>query len=124
MARGTRDRERLGNRPDFDLGAHRFKDFAGKKNGGGPVGCMEMATGKFKWRTPGFGSGGGTIYVDGYLLVQGDGGKLAMIEATPAGFKEKASFDLSGDKFWCAAIVANGKIYARSRTEAFCIDLK
>jgi outer membrane protein assembly factor BamB len=101
-----------------------FKDYAGKRGqGGGPVGCLELKTGQFKWKQPGFGSGGGTVFVDGHILVQGDAGKLSLIEATPDGFKEKASVDLPGEKFWCAAIVANGKIYARSKTEAFCFDL-
>ncbi|QOV89336.1 PQQ-binding-like beta-propeller repeat protein [Humisphaera borealis] len=101
-----------------------FKDFAGGKGGGAPVGCLELKTGQIKWRQPGFGSGGGTIFVDGHILVQGDAGKLALVEATPAGFKQKASTQIPGEKFWCAAIVANGKIYTRSKTEAVCIELK
>jgi outer membrane protein assembly factor BamB len=101
-----------------------FKDFAGKKGGaGGPVRCLEMATGKFKWAQPGFGSGGGTVYVDGHVLALGDAGKLALIEASPAGYKEVGSMTLPGEKFWSAAVVANGKIFARSKTEAFCIDV-
>jgi hypothetical protein len=76
-----------------------------------------------KWQRPGFGSGGGTTFVDGHVLVQGDAGRLALIEATPAGYKEKAALDVPGEKFWSAAIVANGKVYTRSRTEAFCYDL-
>lgn len=100
-----------------------FKDYASKKGGGAPFGCMELRTGQIKWRQPGFGSGGGTIFVDGHVLVQGDAGKLALIEATPAGYKEKAALDVPGEKFWSAAIVADGKVYTRSKTEAFCYDL-
>jgi len=108
----------------YVYGIFGFKDFAGGGRGsGGPVRCMELATGKFTWSQPGFGSGGGTIYVDGHILVQGDAGRLALIEATPTAYKEKAEFTLPGEKFWCASIVANGKLYARSRSEAFCIDL-
>jgi outer membrane protein assembly factor BamB len=108
----------------YIYGIFGFKDFSGKKGGaGGPVRCVELATGKFTWAQPGFGSGGGTIYVDGHLLVQGDAGRLALIEATPTAYKEKAEYTLPGEKFWCAAIIANGKIYARSKTEAFCIDI-
>jgi outer membrane protein assembly factor BamB len=101
-----------------------FKDYASRDgDAGGPVGCVDIKTGQFKWRQPGFGSGGGTIFVDGHILAQGDAGRLAMIEATPAGYKEKASFYVPGEKFWSAAVVADGKIYTRSRTEAFCYDL-
>ena len=106
----------------YIYGIYGFKDFAGKKGGGGPVRCLEMATGKFVWSQPGFGSGGGTVFVDGHLLVQGDAGRLTLIEASPAGYKESANTNLPGEKFWCAAVVANGKIFARSKAEAFCID--
>ena len=83
-----------------------FKDFA-DRGPGAPVGCLELRTGQFKWRQPGFGSGGGTIYVDGHVLVQGDAGKLAMFEAAPAGYKEKASFQVPGKKFLFDEFVAN-----------------
>jgi outer membrane protein assembly factor BamB len=79
-------------------------------------------TGKEKWSQGGFGSGGGTILVDGMLLAQGDGGLLTLVEATPEGYREKGRVQLPGEKFWSAAIVANGKIYTRSRNEAFCLD--
>ncbi|HEX8913594.1 MAG TPA: PQQ-binding-like beta-propeller repeat protein [Humisphaera sp.] len=109
----------------YVYGIFGFKDYAGGKKGGpgAPVGCMDIKTGEFKWRQPGFGSGGGTIFVDGHLLVQGDGGRLALIEATPNGYKEKASANLPGERFWSAAIVANGKIYVKNKTTAFCIDV-
>jgi outer membrane protein assembly factor BamB len=108
-----------------------FKDFAGggkkgkaNKGGndvaGGPVRCLDVATHEFKWTLPGFGSGGGTTFVDDHLLVQGDAGKLALIDLSG---KQVASFDVPGEKFWSAAIVANGKIFTRSKTEAYCIDV-
>lgn len=103
---------------------HVYGIFGFKDHDKAPVGCLELKTGEIKWRQPGFGSGGGTILIDGHILVQGDNGKLALIEATPAGYKEKSATQLPGEKFWCAAIVANGHIFARSRTEAFCIELK
>lgn len=103
---------------------HVYGIFGFKDHDKAPVGCIELKTGQIKWRQPGFGSGGGTIFVDGHILVQGDNGKLSLIEATPAGYKEKNSTKLPGEKFWCAAIVANGHVFARSKTEAFCIELK
>ena len=99
-----------------------FKDYA-DKGPGAPVRCLEMRTGEFKWKQPGFGSGGGTIFVDGHILAQGDAGRLALIEATPSGYKEKASLKVPGQKFWSAAVVANGRIYTRSQNEAFCFDV-
>lgn len=107
-----------------------FKDFAGGKAGkgkpskeGGPARCLDLKTKEFTWTEPGFGSGGGTIFVDGCLLIQGDGGRLAMLEARPDKYVEKAEITIAGRQFWSASIVANGKIYARSKTEAFCIDI-
>lgn len=102
-----------------------FKDYGNAKDpkAGAPVKCVDIETGQTKWAAPGFGSGGGTILVDGHIIVQGDQGVLALIEATPTGYREKGRITLPGEKFWTMAILADGKIFARSKTEAFCFEV-
>ena len=99
-----------------------FKDYSRGPGSGAPLQCLDIATGKPKWSQAGFGSGGGVVLANGMLLAQGDAGLLALVEATPEGYREKGRVQLPGEKFWSAAVVANGKIYGRSRNEAFCLD--
>lgn len=95
-----------------------FKDF-----GRAPLKCIEIATGKEIWSQPGFGSGGGTILVDGHVLVQGDKGSLVLVEATPSGYKEAARAQPLGGKCWTMPVMSNGRIYARNTKEGVCLDV-
>ena len=87
--------------------------------------CVEMATGKELW------SGladkeiwrGGTVYMDGCVLVQGDKGDLYLVEATPQKFNQLGHCKPIDGKCWTMPIVANGRIYARSEREVACLDV-
>lgn len=102
----------------YVYGIFGFKEF-----GSAPLRCIDIATGKEMWSHPGFGSGGGTILIDGSILVQSDTGKISLVEATPTAYKEIGSVQPIATKCWSAAIVANGRIYARSKNEAVCLDV-
>ncbi len=88
--------------------------------------CMELRTGKIAWREKGFRSfGKGSLLIaDGQLIVMGETGKLYLAEATPAGYREKASFQVSPNKCWTAPIVAQGKLYVRTESQIICLDLR
>jgi len=100
-----------------------FKNFVKPPNVGAPLKCIELATGKEMWSKPGFGSGGGTIMIDGHILVQSDAGAISLVEATPKEFKEVVRAQPLSGKCWTMAIVANGKIYARSDKVGICLDI-
>lgn len=85
--------------------------------------CIEMATGKEVWTQGGFGWGGATILVDGHVLVQDDKGTIVLIEATPTGYHEVARTQPLGGKCWTMPSFSGGRIYARSTTEAVCLDV-
>src|SRR5262249_907142 len=57
--------------------------------------CMDFRTGDVKWQENGFGHGS-LVAAEGHLIVLGDTGKLALVEATTAEYREKASLQLSG----------------------------
>lgn len=93
---------------------HLYGIFGFKLHGTAPLKCVELETGKVKWSKEGFGPGG-TILAGDDLIVQGDQGQIAIVKATPEGYKETASgkfFDQG--KCWNMAILSNGKLYARS----------
>lgn len=97
--------------------------FGTARDGGAPLKCIEVATGKEMWSKSGFGGGGATTLVDGHVLVQGDKGPLVLVEANPKEYKEVARAQPLGGKCWTMAVVANGRIFARNTTEGICLDV-
>jgi outer membrane protein assembly factor BamB len=84
--------------------------------------CIDIKDGKEKWQGPKTGTGG-LIIVDGMLLVQGAKGELFLAEAKPDGFKEIARAQPLVGKCWTMATLSNGRIYARSASQAICLDV-
>jgi outer membrane protein assembly factor BamB len=89
--------------------------------------CLEFQTGKIKWEDRSVGKGS-LCYADGCLYVRGqDGGAVALVEATPAGYKEKGRFTPPGSsskEVWPYPIVANGCLYLRDQANLYCYDVK
>jgi outer membrane protein assembly factor BamB len=102
---------------------HLYGIFGFKEYGSAPLQCVELATGKVKWSKAGFGPGNVTM-VDGHLLVLGDAGQFAIVKATPAGYQETASADILEGKCWTTPSFTSGRVFARSTTEAVCIQLR
>jgi len=57
------------------------------------------------------------------VLVQGARGELVLAEAKPHAYKEVARAQPLVGKSWTMAVVANGRVYARSSDEAICLDV-
>lgn len=85
--------------------------------------CIDANSGTEKWKQTGFGKGS-LILADGHLIVLGERGLLALVEATPAGYKEKGRAQVLKGKTWTPPALANGKLYLRNKKEMICMDLK
>lgn len=92
--------------------------------------CQEFKTGKAVWQyEDGLGKGS-CVYVDGHLILREEKKKvsrIALIEATTSGYKEKGVFEQpeqSGKEAWPHPVVANGKLYLRDQDILLCYDLK
>ncbi len=85
--------------------------------------CLEFRTGKVKWRQDGFDKGS-LLIADGQLIILGEYGKLALAQASPQGYRETASFQVSQDKCWTVPTLANGRLYVRDENAVMCFDLK
>jgi outer membrane protein assembly factor BamB len=97
--------------------------------------CVEFKTGKEKWHADCVGSAA-LCYADGMLYVRGQGGtgfgpekpaKVALVEATPAGYREKGRFvqpDHGDRPAWPHPVVADGRLYLRDGNVLFCYDVK
>jgi hypothetical protein len=84
--------------------------------------CIEAKTGREMWKQRGFGEGS-LILADGHLIVLGTSGNLALVEAAPAAYKEKAGAQMLNGRCFTAPSLANGKLYLRNETEMVCLDL-
>jgi outer membrane protein assembly factor BamB len=84
--------------------------------------CIDVNTSEEKWKQRGFGVGS-LIYADGHLIVLSDKGKLALIEATPSEYKEKASAEILEGRCITVPALAAGKLYLRNTKEVVCLDL-
>ena len=90
---------------------------------GGVLKCIELNTGAEKWTQRGFGFGT-LIYADGHLIVLGDKGKLALVEAAPTGYKEKAVAEILDGRCITVPALAGGKLYLRNAKEMICLDVR
>ncbi|MFL5240929.1 MAG: PQQ-binding-like beta-propeller repeat protein [Gemmataceae bacterium] len=88
--------------------------------------CMNVRTGDIIWREKGLRSfrKGSLGLADGCLFVLGETGTLTLADATPSGYRGKATIRISENKCWTAPIVAEGKIYVRDESQIVCLNLK
>jgi outer membrane protein assembly factor BamB len=90
--------------------------------------CMEFKTGKVVWAKGGVGKGSVT-YADGHLYTRSEGGKgnIALVEASPEGYKETGRFaqpDRSSKNSWPHPVIAGGRLYLRDQEVLLCYDVK
>ncbi|MBI5774270.1 MAG: PQQ-like beta-propeller repeat protein [Verrucomicrobia bacterium] len=94
--------------------------------------CLDFKTGKVVWENESVGKGS-VSFADGHLYVRNEGGKgggggtVALVEATPAGYKEKGRFqqpDRSDKNSWPHPVIANGRLYLRDQDVLLCYDVK
>ncbi|MDB4657576.1 PQQ-like beta-propeller repeat protein [Verrucomicrobiales bacterium] len=97
--------------------------FSFKEYGKGPLACVDIRTGKMKWKEAGFGPGNVILSADGELVILSDKGEIVLVDANPDSYKELARADVLSGKCWSTPSLTDGKIYARSTTEGGCFDL-
>ncbi len=97
--------------------------FDGQVGGSGRLTCIDLETGQTKWAQRGLGTGS-LVLADGKLIVLGERGKLAIVEATPDGYKELSSAEILEGKCWTSPVLANGRIYARNAAgDLVCVNV-
>ncbi len=90
--------------------------------------CLELKTGNLIWKDRSVGKGS-IACADGHLIVRGESGAgaIALVEATPAGYKEKGRFDQpdrSDRKSWPHPVISKGRMYIRDQDVLLCYSLK
>jgi outer membrane protein assembly factor BamB len=101
----------------------------GLGDGGNSLKCIELKTGKVAWQNSSVGKGS-IAYADGHLYCRSEAknnSAIALVEATPEGYKEKGRFtqpETSGKEAWPHPVVFGGRLYIRDQDKLFCFDVK
>ena len=84
--------------------------------------CIKADTGEEQWKQRGFDRGS-LILADGHLIALGEKGNLALVEATPEEYREKASFQVLDGRCWAQPTFLDGRLYVRDEEELVCLNV-
>ena len=93
--------------------------------------CVEYRTGKVVWTERSLAPAS-LCYADGLLYLHGEGGELALIDASPEAYRERGRFAPPNqpqhakqmEKAWAYPVIANGRLYIRDLNMLWCYDVK
>jgi outer membrane protein assembly factor BamB len=90
--------------------------------------CQNFKTGEMVWSNKSVDKGS-LCYADGRLYLRGEGshGTVALVEASPAAYKEVGRFDQperSDKNSWPHPVVCGGRLYLRDQDLLLCYDVK
>ncbi|MCI0536817.1 MAG: polyvinylalcohol dehydrogenase, partial [Verrucomicrobiales bacterium] len=91
--------------------------------------CQDFKTGKAVWQDKNKLDKGSVVFADGMLYCRQEdgGGTIALIEATPTGYKERSRFaqpDRSDKNSWAHPVLSDGRLYIRDQDVLLCFDVK
>ena len=88
----------------------------------GMLSCIDVATGRKKWKRSRYGHGQ-VLLVGDLLLVQSEGGDIALVEATPEGFHELCRMTVVDGQSWNYPALSGNKLVVRTEKEVACYEL-
>jgi outer membrane protein assembly factor BamB len=108
-------------------GVIKIGDFVYGYSDGGGWTCQDFKTGVAKWQEKEKLGKGSLTFADGHFYLRSESKSvMALIEATPLGYKEHGRFtppDLSGKETWPHPVIANGRLYLRDQDVLLCYDV-
>ncbi len=101
---------------------------------GGQFTATAFTTGKVVWKTDSLGSAS-LAYADGFLYAHAWSGEVALVEATPEGYREKGRFTPPNqpqqkqagqmkEAAYAYPVIANGRLYIRDLGTLWAYDIK
>lgn len=88
----------------------------------GTLCCLEVATGKKKWKRSRFGHGQ-VLLVGDLLLVQSEDGQIALAEPSPEKYVELARMPAVEGQSWNYPALSGRKLVVRTQQEVACYEL-
>jgi outer membrane protein assembly factor BamB len=91
---------------------------------GGLLTCIDLQTGKRRWKDGRYGSGQVLLLADqSLLLVMSERGEAVLVAADPARHEERGRFQAVTGKTWNHPVIAHGRLYVRNAEEMACYEL-
>lgn len=86
--------------------------------------CIDLQTGKRRWKEGRYGHGQVLLLADSsLLLIMTESGQVVLLEANPVEHKELGRFQALKGKTWNHPIIAQGRLYLRNSEEMACYEL-
>ncbi|MEZ5355211.1 MAG: PQQ-binding-like beta-propeller repeat protein [Bryobacteraceae bacterium] len=87
--------------------------------------ALKFQTGEVLWKDRSVGKGS-VIFADGRLYALGEGGTVALIEASPTGYKEVSRFSFAKSEWpvWAPPAISDGKLFIRDQDTLYCHAIK
>lgn len=87
--------------------------------------AMKFDTGEIAWRDRSVGKGS-LVFADGHLYLFSENGVVGLVEASPAGYKEKGRFRIQQESLptWAHPVVAGGRLYLRDQDTIYAYDVR
>ena len=86
--------------------------------------CLEWRTGAVRWTSPRGLGRTPFIMAQGYFIILSERGDLALVEANPDRYVEKARVRVLDAPCWAPPVLADGRLYVRNETLLVCLDLR
>lgn len=93
-------------------------------NGNG-VSCLELRTGRTRWKERGVGKGS-LCWADDMLYLFGEGGgRVGLATCSPEGMEMRGTFSVQGEgPSWAHPVVIGGRLYLRYDDNLYCFNVK
>jgi outer membrane protein assembly factor BamB len=92
---------------------------------GGIFCCIDVETGKRRWKGGRYGHGQVLLLADqGLLLVTSERGEAVLLEASPEAHRELGRFQAVEGKTWNHPAIADGRLYVRNDEQIACYRLR
>jgi outer membrane protein assembly factor BamB len=101
--------------------------FGGHGSNNGLPTCLDLATGKVRWKTRGPGTGSASIVAaNGHLIFRYQDGLVCLIEATGDEYRLKGSFQTpsSGGDSWSHPVISDGRLFLREKDQLWAYDIR
>lgn len=84
--------------------------------------CLDAATGAVRWKDGSFGNGQ-ILLAGNKLVVTNERGRVHLVTADPAEFREVGSVDVFADRTWNMPALAGNQLFVRNHHEMACLEL-